>query len=113
MMTEEAYKTLQKDYEDVYKMVVEHQTDGSWLKNFLGFESFETKKYVIDDFELESAENYDDIYLKNSICLFEHLKDLPKYILSNNRFWAWLTFEKAYRQAIASLPVKSSAIIKN
>lgn len=77
MMTEEAYKTLQKDYEDVYKMVVEHQTDGSWLKNFLGFESFETKKYVIDDFELESAENYDDIYLKTQ---FVYLNILRIYL---------------------------------
>lgn len=113
LMTEQAYKTLQKDFEGVYKMILEHPTDATWLKDYLGFEPYETKSYVVEDFDLKTSDNYDDVYLENSIALYEHLNTLPKYILSNTRFWAWITFEKAYKQAILSLPLKSNAIIKN
>lgn len=113
VMSEEAYRTLKKNSEEVYEMIVNHPSDSSWLKDYLGFEPYEIKKYTIENFTL----NYDDEYKKveydNAIVLYENLKSLPKYILCNIRFWAWITFEKAYKQAIASLPLKSSAIVKN
>jgi hypothetical protein len=112
-MTEEAYKTLQKNCKDVYQMILDHPSDCSWLKEYLGFEPFETKKYTIEDFELKSDENYQNIALENGVTIYESLHELPKYIICNIRFWAWITFKKAYKQAISSTKLTSSDIIKN
>lgn len=111
LMTEQAYKTLQKNYVEVTQMINDHPSDSSWLKSYLGFEPYETKKYSIEDFELENNEDYSKVALHNSIVLYEKLKDLPRYILCNIRFWAWVTFEKAYKQAINTIvPIKDSIV---
>ena len=113
MMTEEAYRTLQKDCDGVLKMIINHPSDSSWLKDYLGFEPYEVKKYVIDDFELKIADDYNDVALENAIMLYEKLNKLPKYILCNNRFWAWINMEKAYRQAQIATKQFNSQILKN
>ena len=99
LMTEEAYRTLQKDLNGLLKMIKDHPSDSSWLKDYLGFEPYETKKYVIEDFTLKCADNYDLVVFDNAVILYEALYRLPKYILCNNRFWAWINMEKAYKQA--------------
>ena len=48
IMSEEAYKTLQKNYKEVTQMIINHPSDCSWLNEYLGFEPFEEKKYVIE-----------------------------------------------------------------
>lgn len=113
IMTEEAYRTLQKDCDGVLKMIINHPSDSSWLKDYLGFEPYEVKKYVIDDFELKIADDYNDVALENAIILYEKLNKLPKYILCNNRFWAWINMEKAYRQAQIATKQFNSQILKN
>ncbi len=113
MMTEEAYRTLQKDCDGILKMIINHPSDSSWLKDYLGFELYEVKKYVIDDFELKIADDYNDVALENAIILYEKLNKLPKYILCNNRFWAWINMEKAYRQAQIATKQFNSQILKN
>lgn len=112
-MSEEAYKTLQKNYKEVYQMILDHPSDCSWLKEYLGFEPFEEKKYVIEDFELLNTQNYHDVAFQNGVILYEKLCKLPRYILCNNRFWAWVTFEKTYKQAINSIKLSGPQIIKN
>lgn len=113
MMTEEAYRTLQKDCDGVLKMINDHPTDSSWLKDYLGFEPYEVKKYTIDDFELKIAEDYSEVAYENAVTLFEKLNGLPKYILCNNRFWAWINMEKAYKQAKIATKQFNSQILKN
>lgn len=112
LMTEEAYKTLQKNIDDVYNEILKHPSDCTWLKDYLGFEPFEVKKYVINDLELKDDENYENVAFENSVELYEKLKDLPRYIICNNRFWEWITFEKAYKQAIHSIKFTKD-ILKN
>lgn len=113
-MTEEAYMTLQRNYKDVYKEILKHPSDSSWLKDYLdGIELYREKTYTIEDFELQCSDNYDDVKTENAITIYEHLKDLPRYVVCNNRFWAWIIFEKAYRQAIASVKIDKAEIIKN
>ena len=112
-MSEEAYKTLQKNYKEVYQMILDHPSDCTWLNDYLGFEPFEEKKYVIEDFELLNSQNYQDVAFQNGVILFEKLNKLPRYVLCNNRFWAWVTFEKAYKQAINTIQLKGPQIIKN
>ena len=113
MMTEEAYRTLQKDCDGMLKMIINHPSDSSWLKDYLGFEPYEVKKYVIEDFELKISGDYNDVALDNAIILYENLNKLPKYIICNNRFWAWINMEKAYRQAQIATKQFNSQILKN
>ena len=112
-MTEEAYKTLQKNYKEVYQMILDHPSDCSWLKDYLEFEPFEEKKYIVEDFELLNSQNYQDVAFQNGVILFEKLNKLPRYVLCNNRFWAWITFEKAYKQAINSTKLTGPQIISS
>ena len=43
MLTDQAYRTIQKNLNDIYKMITEHPSDSSWLKDYLGFDPYETK----------------------------------------------------------------------
>ncbi|RGI25217.1 hypothetical protein DXC21_05830 [Coprobacillus sp. OM08-19] len=113
MMSEEAYLTLQKNYKEVYNLILQHPTDSSWLYDFLGFEPFEEKKYEINDFDLELSDDNENVLLNNGIIIYENLRDLPRYVLCNNRFWAWILFKKAYRQAISSTKMDDPIYIKN
>lgn len=112
LMTEEAYKTLQKNIDEVYEQIIKHPSDCTWLKDYLGFEPFEEKKYIIEDLQLDDDLEYEKVAFDNSVKLYNSLKELPRYILCNNRFWAWITFEKAYKQAIHSIKFTKD-ILKN
>lgn len=111
IMTEEAYKTLQKNYREVFLMIVNHPSDCSWLNDYLGFEPFEQKKYLIEDFYLANADNYQDVAFDNAVKLYETFKNLPRYILCNNRFWAWILFTKFYKQAQKAVTFNESTIL--
>lgn len=113
MMTEEAYKTLQKNSKDAYQMVIDHPSDCSWLKSYLGFEPFEVKTYVIEDFDLKLDDDYSKVALENAITLYETFKSLPRYVLCNPRFWAWVTFEKGYKAALQATKLKSAGTFSN
>ena len=113
MMTEEAYATLQKNYKDVYEQIKNHPSDSTWLEGYLGFNPYETKKYLIEDFELKDSEEYSEVAFENGIVLYEHLKDLPRYIVCNCRFWAWVTFDKAYKQAQHAMKLSTATTLKN
>ena len=110
MMTEEAYRTLQKNTDDVCKNMLDHPSDCTWLESYLKFEPFEEKKYLIEDFTLLDGMDNPEIQYQNGILLYEHLKDLPRYILCSERFWAWITFSKSYKQAISASKLKASYI---
>lgn len=111
MMSESAYLTLQKNPKAVYENILSHPLDCSWLTEYLGTDPFEEKKYSIEDFELLHNENYAEVMLENSIILYEHLNHLPRYILCNPRFWAWITFEKAYQEAQNSSKMAGDSFI--
>ena len=107
-MKEAAYITLQKNPEEVYNQILNHPKDSSWIREYLGFDPYETKEYSIEDFHLKPSND-----IENSIILYEHLNHLPKYILCNPRFWAWITFEKAYEVAQTSSNLTSSSLISS
>lgn len=113
MMTEEAFATLKKNYKDVYEQILNHPSDSTWLNDYLGFEPYKTKEYEIEDFELKDSEDYKTVALENSITIYEAFKDLPRYVLCNNRFWAWVTFEKAYKQAQHTVKLNKAEIIRD
>lgn len=111
LMSEAAYITLQKNPDDVYKNLLSHPKDSSWLREYLGFEPYEEKEYRIRNFEFINNDVNEDTLLDNSIMLYEHLKQLPRYILCDPKFWAWITFEKTYAYAQKINKVSSAGFV--
>lgn len=113
LMSEVAYITLQKNPEDVYQNILKHPEDASWLQEYFGTRPYEEKEYLIEDFELEISEDNNEILFKNSITIYKHFKHLPRYILCNPRFWAWVTFEKAYKEAQRTSKVTGADLVSS
>lgn len=90
----------------------ENPFDSRWLSNFINDENvFEMRKAKIVDFDLKLSltGNYKDVEYDNAIVMYEHLNNLPRYILVDERFWGWLEFGKFYRWAVQSMPVKKDS----
>lgn len=59
--------------------------------------------------KISDNNNYSEVDFENSIILYNSLKDLPLYILTDERFWAWINLTKGYKAAIQAMPVKSDS----
>lgn len=72
---------------------------------------YEEKKYKIPEFKLKTSEDgdYSKVDFDNSITLYESLKDLTCYILTDERFWAWINFTVGYQASLRSMPIKSNS----
>lgn len=102
--------TLKANVKDIPQKIIDNPYDTEWLNDYAEKDIYVTKKYKIEDFNLDIPTSADDkdIDIKNSITLYEHLKKLPNYVLSDERFWLWLMFEKAYRVCQILMPIKSA-----
>ena len=90
---------------------MQNSSDNSWVKNFISGKAFVTKKYEIEDFELlmpHDEKDYETIY-RNAVILYEHLRDLPGYVLSDERFWLWLMLDKFYSESLVMMPITSES----
>lgn len=87
-MTEAAYKELKENIETYKDRFIENPNDSSWVDSLAEGKAFQAKAYQIDDFVLEIPASATDIatITRNSILLYEKLKHLPRYILSNKYF---------------------------
>lgn len=113
--SEETLETIKKNIRKITQFVRDNPNNNSWIKTYLPKEPFITKKYKIEDFELEIPDdlNKKEVDLKNAISLYEHLKHLPKYVLTNERFWLWLYLDKFYVLTLKMMPIKSDSTIKD
>ena len=68
-------------------------------------------KYTIPDFKLETSSDgdYSKVEYSNSIKLYEALKDLPRYILTDEKFWVWINLVKCYEASVQAMPIKSAS----
>lgn len=112
-MTDEAVETLKSNVETITKKLIENPNDSAWLKSFVSGDLYVTKKYQIEEFVLkipkDDKDRETDIY--NSILLYERLKHLPLYILTDERFWCWVNFEIGYKVALKYMPVKEGSSV--
>lgn len=110
-MCENAIDTLKSNTKKANDYIKTWKESSDWLSEMYSGQLFEEKKYKIADFELKTSnnDNYADVDFENSIILYNALKDLPRYILTDERFWAWINFKKGYRAAIQAMPVKSDS----
>lgn len=110
-MTDDAINTLKSNAKTANNYIKDWKESSDWLSIMYSGNLFEEKKYKIPDFELKISENgnYDEVDFENSIILYNSLKDLPLYILTDERFWAWINFKKGYMAAVQAMPVKSNS----
>lgn len=114
-MTDEAVETLRSNVGTIIQKLQDNPDSSSWLRTYLSGEIYVTKKYEIEDFELEiPADSKDkDTDFRNSVLLYERLRDLPQYVLSDERFWMWINFEKGYKAALVYMPIDKESTFKN
>lgn len=116
MVSEDALIAIKKNINVINKYVKEENTN-EWIPVVLkGINPiYVEKKITIEDFELieNKKVNDKDIDFKNSITLYEHLKDIPRFILSSENFWLWLYLEKFYNVVRDFMPITSSSTFKD
>lgn len=115
-MSDETYETLRINLESYIENFINYPQDSSWVYGVTNENTFVTKKFTIDDFQLRIPKDNKDrlTEIENSITLYEHLKDLPMYVLTDVRFWNWIYFEKCYEVVLKIMPVSiGSAVIKD
>ena len=114
-MTDEALNTLKSNTTKANNFLKEYPEEPTWLSQIYEGQLFVEKKYKIPNFDLKLSDDgdYSKVDLENSITLYDSLKNLPRYILTDERFWAWLYFEKAYKVAVQAMPPKSPSVFKD
>lgn len=115
-MTDDAIETIRANPIEVTELINKNKGNSNWLKEYCGENVFEEKKYKIPEFTLKTTQDgkYSEVDYDNSITLYESLKDLPRHILTDERFWAWISFTIGYQASIQAVPLnKSGATIRN
>lgn len=112
-MSDVALATLKANKNEVTNKLIENPNSSDWLSEFVGDDLYVTKKYEIEDFILKVPSNEKDretdIY--NSIILYEKLNKLPLHVLTDERFWCWVMFDKGYEVSLKYMPVKKESSI--
>lgn len=108
-LTDEALATIKANFDKFTKIVKNNPNDSEAFIAELPDDCFVEKKYPIEDFELKTSDDgdYSRVDLENAITLYEHLHNLPKYVLGDERFWMWIILEKCYAATVQAMPMES------
>lgn len=111
LLKDEVLESLRNDKENITKIIYQNQDNTNWIYELYGENIFNTSKLEIEDFSLDFDinGNYKKVDYDNSILLYERLKDLPGFILSDERFWMWIILEKGYKAALQAMPIKPTS----
>ncbi len=105
---DELLSYMKKNKDIITSNLTKHPNSNEWLDDLYTGVKYIEKNYWIDDFELNNKENPDSkIRIENAIILYESFKDLPRYLLTDERFWVWVYFEKAYETTLQAMPISS------
>lgn len=109
-VSDETLETLKSNLDDYIEYFIKFPNDHTWINSLTDDNTFVLKKYVIKDFKLKIPKDNNDkeTELSNSIVLYESLSKLPMYVISDERFWSWINFEKGYEVALKMMPVENS-----
>lgn len=112
LLSENALAHMKKNIDVITKKIQENE-DNKWIYSEFPEKMFIEKKYEIDDFEIiDNPESKDkEIDLTNSITIFNSLKVLPRYVLTDERFWLWLHLEKFYKEVKSMMTVKGTSTV--
>lgn len=112
MLTESNLSHFKKNLDRVTELIKANVTN-DWIYREFASPVFTTKTISIEDFNLhENKDSLDKaVDLDNSVKLYEHLKDVPRYILTDEKFWLWLYLEKFYNVSRTIMSIKSSTTV--
>lgn len=117
-MTNDAINTLKNDIKKndakkVNALIDSNKENSNWLEDFCGCLIYEERKNRIPYFSLilSSENNKNEIEYDNAIILYESLNKLPRYVLTDERFWAWLNFDIGYKYALQAMPITSKSTV--
>ena len=118
-MTYEAVKFLKNDIKKhnaihINKEMQSNPNNTNWIERLCKNKVYEDMQMTIEDFTLLQYNDVDDkrdIDTANAIILYEALHKLPRYVLSEERFWAWLNFDKCFQYAIQAMPITSKSTV--
>jgi hypothetical protein len=107
-MSDEAVETLRANPSLVTKGLKENPENSDWLKEIYSGKLYDEKKYKVSEIQLLTSENgnYEEVDFENSIRIYEGLKDLPRYILTDERFWCWFNFTIGYKASLQAIPIR-------
>ena len=115
-IADDTLETLRRNLDHNLDNFINNTYDGSWIQSLTPGKTFIEKKYTIEDFALEVPESSRDknTDIINSIILYEHLNELPMYVLTDERFWNWINFNKGYQVALKTMPIKKdNSVVKD
>ena len=112
-ITDDALETLYKNSEEVAECLKREKENSEWLNNICSGKIFEEKKYKISEIKLLVDDNYEKVDYENSIKIYEALKDLPRYILTDERFWCWFNFTIGYKAALQAMKINSKTTFED
>ncbi len=114
MFSDDALNYIKKNLERVTEKIINNDNN-DWIINEFPKPIFITKKFQIEDFSLiENPESKNkEIDYKNSIAIYNSLKNLPRYILTDERFWLWLEFDKFYKETKSMMKIESKSTVNN
>ena len=112
LLSENALAHMKKNIDVITKMIKENDSN-EWIYSEFPEKMFVEKKYEIDDFSLADNPESNDkgLDLANSITIYESLKSLPRYVLTDERFWLWLHLEKFYKEVKSMMTVNGKSTI--
>ena len=108
-ISDEALGTVKGNLDKFTNIVKNNPINSEPFIEELPEDCFIEKKYIIEDFTLKTSEDgdYSKVDFDNAVVLYEHLKDLPKHALGDERFWMWIILNKAYAAAVQAMPIES------
>lgn len=115
-VSDNAVSTIKANLKKFTDIASNNVNDNTLFKKELPDKYYVEKKYEIDDFELKTSDdgNYSKVDFDNALTLYDHLHELPRHILGDERFWLWVIIEKGYKAALQAMPMASGKnIIKD
>lgn len=112
VLSVESLAKINNNIETYTNLIINNPTN-DWVKNEKLV--FIEKTYTINDIELVSnpEEKNKTIAYENAIKIYEALKDLPRFILTDEKFWLWLYLDKYYSIVRDMMKIKGSSTIKD
>lgn len=97
LLSEDALGYMYKNIDKVTSLIINNDNN-KWVETTFPHPVYIEKKFSISDFELEENVNSENLEsdVKNHIKIYENLKVLPRYILTDEKFWLWLYLDKFY-----------------
>lgn len=114
LFSDEATEFLKKNLSSITQLIIDND-DNDWVKTTFPKNYLQKKNFKIEDFNLKiNPESKDkEIDFENSVKIYHALKNLPNYILCDERFWLWLEFEKFYNFSKTCMKIRRSTTISD